>query len=159
GDRGMDHHAQRRDNLARIMHEEELDALLISSAVNVTYLTGFTGDSSALVLARGRAILVSDPRYTGQIRDECPELETYIRSPTQKLPEAVGVVLTQLPVRSVGCESAALTLAEAEALRQAAAVDWKPGADRVERLRMVKDAVEVAAIREAILVAERAFTV
>src|SRR4051812_2507479 len=145
----MDHHAQRRDNLARIMQEEELDALLVSSVVNVTYLTGFTGDSSALVLARGRAILISDPRYVGQIADECPELETYIRSPNQKLPEAIGVVLTQLPVHSVGCESAALTLAEAEALRQAATVDWKPGPDRVERLRMVKDDIEVEAIREA----------
>src|SRR5262245_46072952 len=138
----MDHHAQRRENLARIMHDEGLDALLVSSPVNVTYLTGFTGDSSALVLARGRALPVSAPRHTGPTRTECPALDTYIRSPPQQLPEAIGVVLTQLPVRSVGCESAALTLAEAEALRQAATVDFKPGSDRVERLRMVKDAVE-----------------
>src|SRR5258707_14798066 len=100
----MDHHAQRRDNLARIMQDEELDALLISSAVNVTYLTGFTGDSSALVLVRGRAILISDPRYLGQISDECPELETYIRSPNQKRPEPIGVVLTQLAVPTGGSE-------------------------------------------------------
>src|SRR5262249_17696852 len=36
-------------------------------------------------------------------------------------------------------------------------INWKPAADRVERLRMVKDAVELEEIRQAIAIAERAF--
>jgi Xaa-Pro aminopeptidase len=156
----MDHHARRRELLARALPDEGLDALLITSPHNVTYLTGFTGDSSVLVLSRGRALLVSDPRYVGQLADECPDVETHIRTPTTKLHEAVAQALSRLECRGVGCESAALTLAEAEALREAApSIDWKPAADRVEKLRMVKDDVEVAAIREAVLVAERAFAV
>src|SRR5262245_1589250 len=157
---GMDHHARRRERLARLLPEEGLDALLITSTHNVTYLTGFSGDSSVVVLTRDRALLVSDPRYIGQIADECPELDTHIRTPTTKLHEAIGQVLSRLGVAGVGCESASLTLAEAEALRDAApAVSWKPAADRVEKLRMVKDDVEVAAIRDAVAIAERAFTV
>ncbi len=155
----MDYHASRRERLLGSLTEEHLDALLISSVYNVTYLTGFTGDSSCLVLTRQRAILVSDPRYVGQLADECPEVETHIRTPNTKLHEAIGHVLNKLGTRRVGCESTALTLAEAEALRQAApTIDWKPASDRVEKLRMVKDAVEIAAIREAIQIAERAFT-
>jgi Xaa-Pro aminopeptidase len=154
----MDHHARRREKLARLLADEGLDALLITSPVNVTYLTGFTGDSSVVLLTRDRALLLSDPRYIGQIADECPGLETFIRTPVQKLHDAIGTVLTRLAVRAVGCESAALTLAEAEALRVAApSIDWKPAADRVERLRMVKDEVELAEIRDAIAIAERAF--
>jgi Xaa-Pro aminopeptidase len=154
----MDHHARRRDQLAQLLPAEGLDALLITSPVNVTYLTGFTGDSSVVVLTRSRALLLSDPRYIGQIADECPGLETFIRAPVQKLHDAIGTVLTRLDVRAAGCESAALTLAEAEALRAAApAIDWKPAVDRVERLRMIKDEVELAEIREAIAIAERAF--
>ena len=65
----MDYPAQRRERLARLLPEEGLDAILVSSPVNVTYLTGFTGDSSVLVLSRDRAVLVSDPRYTGQIAE------------------------------------------------------------------------------------------
>lgn len=154
----MDHHAERRDRVVRLLREEGLAAVLVTSPVNVTYLTGFTGDTTALVLTADRAVLVSDPRYVGQIADECPELETYIRPPVQKLHEAIAAVLTKLGASAVGCESAALTLAEAEALREAApAIDWKPATDRVERFRMVKDAVELRAIRAAIDIAERAF--
>src|SRR5262249_17866822 len=81
---------RRRERLARQLSGEGLDALLVSSPVNVTYLTGFTGDSSALVLTPSRAVLVSDPRYVGQIADECPDLETNIRTPTVKLHDAIG---------------------------------------------------------------------
>jgi Xaa-Pro aminopeptidase len=154
----MTHHAARRDRLARLVAEEGLDAVLITSPHNVTYLTGFSGDSTHLALTRGRAVLVSDPRYVGQLADECPEVETHIRSPNTKLHDAAGQVLTALGARAVGCESAALTLAEAEALRASAPlVEWKPSADRVEKLRMVKDEVEIALIRQAVAIAERAF--
>jgi Xaa-Pro aminopeptidase len=156
----MDHHAARRDRLRPALAAEGIDALLVTSGHNVTYLTGFTGDSSFVVLTADRVVLVSDPRYRGQIADECPELETHIRPVSRKLHEAVGDVLTGLGVRGVGCESSALTLAEAEALREAAPlIDWKPAADRVEKLRAVKDAVEIASIREAVDIAERAFAV
>jgi Xaa-Pro aminopeptidase len=156
----MDHPGSRRQQLARCLSEEGLDALLISSPVNVTYLTGFTGDSSYLILARERALLVSDNRFTVQIAEECPGLETYFRPPVQKLPEAVAEGLRKLGPRSVGFESGALTVAEYETLRDLVPeVNWKGLADRVEKLRMVKDDSELAAIREAIDVAERAFTV
>src|SRR5215471_2313325 len=147
----MPPHATRRDQLTRLLPAEGLDAFLVSRPVNVTYLSGFTGDSSVVVLTARRAVLVSDPRYVGQIADECPGLDTHIRTPTQKLHEAIGRVLTGLGCRRVGCESNGLTLAEAEALRHAAAtVDWKPLSDRVERLRAVKDETELTALREAV---------
>src|SRR5262249_34515116 len=93
GDRRMDYPAQRRDRLARHLADEGLDALLLTNPVSVTYLTGFSDDSSVVVLTKGRALLVSDPRYVGQIADECPGLETHIRPAAQKLPEAVVGVL------------------------------------------------------------------
>ena len=61
---------------------------------------------------------------------------------------------------NVGFESGALTVADYETLRGLTpGIDWKPGADRVEQLRMLKDESEVAQVREAIAIAERAFTV
>jgi Xaa-Pro aminopeptidase len=156
----MDYPAQRRDKLARLLPQEGLDALMISNPVNVTYLTGFSGDTSVLVVARDRVLLVSDFRFIEQLAEECPGLATHIRPPEQKLPEAVAEVLTKLGCRSVGFESAAMTVADLETLRGLApTVDWKGAADRVEQLRMVKDPSELAQIREAIDIAERAFTV
>src|SRR5579859_3774637 len=106
----MDYPAQRRERLARLLADEGIDALMISSPVNVTYLTGFSGDSTVLLLTRGRLLLVSDSRYTGQLADECPGLPTHIRPPSRKLPEAVAEVLQSLGVRLVGFESNAVTV-------------------------------------------------
>jgi Xaa-Pro aminopeptidase len=150
--------ARRREALASAARAEALHAVLITSPVNVTYLTGFSGDSSYLVLAGDRAILVSDGRFTTQIAEECPGLETSIRPPTQTVAQAAGAVLTKLGVGTAGFESNHLTIAEHEALTAAApAVAWKPGKDRVEKLRQIKDAGEIVQIRAAIHIAERAF--
>jgi Xaa-Pro aminopeptidase len=154
----MDPHGARRERLAGLLPGECLDALLVSNPVNVTYLTGFSGDSSNLVLARQRALLVSDGRFTEQIAEECPGLEVQIRPTGQTLPAATAEALGKLGVRSVGFESGHLSVAEMEAYRELApTVDWKPGRDRVEKLRAIKDASEVAEIREAIRIAEKAF--
>src|SRR5262249_23073191 len=100
-----------------------------------------------------------DRRFTEQVAEECPGLETHIRPPSQKLPEAVAEVLTKLGFRSVGFETGALTVAELEALKEGApAVNWKGAPERVEQLRAVKDESEVAHLREAIRIAERAFS-
>ena len=156
----MDHHALRRERLARRLPDEGLDALVVTSTVNVTYLTGFTGDSSVLVVGRDRVLIVSDPRYVGELADDCPDVPTHIRPPAQKLPEAVAEVLVKLGYRNVGFESGAVTVAEFEFLRGLApAVEWKGAADRVEKLRAVKDEIEINQIRAAIRVADRAFTV
>jgi Xaa-Pro aminopeptidase len=156
----MDHAARRRDDLTRSLADEGLDALLIASPVNVTYLTGFSGESSPLVLTRDRAVLVSDARFTEQLADECPGLDTYIRPPAQTIQQAAAQVLDKLGARGIGFESNHLTVAEWETLRELTpSADWKGGRDRVERLRAVKDPSEVAEIREAIGFAERAFTV
>src|SRR5205807_2823821 len=71
----MDHAAQRRRQIMDALGGEGPDAVLIRSEVNVSYLTGFSGDSSSLLLTRDRALLVSDARYTEQIVEECPGLD------------------------------------------------------------------------------------
>lgn len=149
---------RRREALAKRLVEEPLDALLISNVVNVTYLTGFSGDSSYLILSKDRALLVSDGRYTEQVAEECPGLETYIRPPTQTITAATAESLNKLGVRSIGFESSCMTVAERTKLGELCpGIDWKPGNDRVELLRMVKDDTELAEIRQAIAIAERAF--
>jgi Xaa-Pro aminopeptidase len=154
----MDQVARRRRRLSRVLREEGLDALLISNPVNVTYLTGFSGDSSYLILGRNRSLLVSDARFTTQIAEECPGLEAHIRSVSQTVQQAATEVLDRLGCHAVGFESGHLTVADLETLSELApAIAWKGDKDRVESLRVRKDASEIAQIREAIGIAERAF--
>lgn len=149
----------RRKRLVPLLRAEGVDALLISNPVSVTYLTGFSGDSTCLVILAKKMLIVSDGRYAEQLADECPDLPTHIRPPTQTITQAVAEVLQKLGCRSVGFESSCVTVAELETLRELAkTIDWKPGSDRVEKLRLIKDATEIAQIREAIGFAQHAFS-
>src|SRR5712692_10124181 len=151
----MDYRAHRRRCLARSLKQEGLDALLISNPVNVSYLTGFGGESSYLVLDRKQAILVSDFRFIEQIAEECPGLEAHIRPATQTVQQAAAEELGKLGCRAVGFESSHLSVADCETMREATpTIDWTGKPDRVEQLRAVKDPSEVAEIRAAIGIAQ-----
>lgn len=153
-----DLNAGRRDRLLSTLAADGVDALLITSVPNVSYLTGFSGDSSAFLLTPDRALAISDGRYTLQLAQECPDVEAHIRPIGQPLMLGVAEVITKLGLRSVAFEAAALTVADQEKLRDALrGVDLRGVLDRVEALRMIKDEVEVAAIRNAIDQAETAF--
>src|SRR3954462_11136380 len=104
----MDYPALRRQHLAQTVKDEGLDVLLVSDPVDVSYLTGFSGESSNLILGPNGALLVSDFRFTEQLATECPDLYTYIRPPAQSLPQATTAVLNKLGVRTIGFESAHL---------------------------------------------------
>lgn len=156
----MHNPAPRRERLRGHLKAERLDALLITAPVNVTYLTGFTGDSTVLIQTATRDLVVSDARYTEQLAEECPGLEVHLRPASQKLPEAIGEVLAKLGVKNVGFESHITSVAELDLWKTLApSLDWKPGTDRVEAYRVVKDEHELSLIREAINLAEGALRV
>jgi len=156
----MNYSAQCRRLVMEALGRQGPEALLIRSEVNVSYLTGFSGDSSCLLLTRDQALLVSDTRYTQQIVDECPGLDAAIRPPTKTPLQFLSETIGQLGMRSIGFESDHLTVTEFGALHeQLPALEWRPESNRVESMRAVKDDSEIAAIRHAVAIAERAFTV
>ncbi|QEH38303.1 putative peptidase [Aquisphaera giovannonii] len=158
----MERIPRRRESLRRKLAEGDLDALLVTSETNVSYLSGFTGDSSVMLLGRDGDgdVILSDGRFTTQIEQECPGLTAIIRPATQTMVQAVAEAAKARGIRRLGFESAALTVAEFDKLREALKEDaaLRPTAELVEDLRQIKDESEVAAIREAIAFAEGAFT-
>ena len=150
--------ASRRDRLWQTVVAEGLDAVLVTSPINVTYLTGFSGEASYLIVTKAKTLLVSDGRFTGQLKEECPDLDTFIREPGLLLSDATIEQLKLLAPRSIGFESGHLTVAEFDTIKAGVkTANWKPAADRVEKLRRVKDNSEIAQIRAAIKIAEQAF--
>lgn len=150
---------RRRADLAHAVRDASLDALLVAKTCNVSYLTGFTGDSSFCLITPTRGILISDDRYRAQIGQECPGLETHIRGHDKNTYQAVGDVVSKLGLRNVGVEAAGVTLEEFERLKGLCPTANLVGTSGlVEKLRAIKDETEVAAIRRAIRIAEQAFT-
>lgn len=155
-----DRHAARRERLLKLLKNTAADAILVTNEVNVRYLTGFTGDSTHLLLSPKFSRLISDSRYTTQIEEECPGIEAHIRTQKTKLIDSVAEVLSKAKLGKIGYEAEQVSVAFFERLKDAAkTVGFIPANGLVEELRAVKDAGEIAEIREAIRLAERAFLV
>ncbi len=149
----------RRKQLLRIIREEGVDAMLVTGETNVRYLTGFTGDSSYLLLGPKIEIIITDSRYTTQLEEECPGMELYVRSTSEPLHQAAGRVIHKAKITRIGYERHLMVVELLESLKGAVKTgDWVPVGPRIENeLRSVKDAGEIAETRAAVHHAERAF--
>ncbi len=156
----MPNYKQRRDKLRRLVRKENADAILVTSYDNVTYLTGFTGDSSYLLLTRDKEIVLSDKRYTTQLEDECPDVELVIRGPELTMLEQVDKAVRKAKPSSLALEAGSMTWSFAKSLEEKLSkVELVATDGLVEQLREIKDKHEIAEIREAIGIADRAFGV
>jgi len=148
----------RRDSLRRLLAEKSLAALLVTNEINVSYLTGFSGDSSYLVVSSDRELLITDGRYTQQLAEECPGLPLAVRQPGIQLVDYAAMAVSKLDFPSIGIEAEHVTIAFYEKLRSAAkGMQLAHTSSLVESLREIKDAGEIAMLRQAIGVAESAF--
>jgi Xaa-Pro aminopeptidase len=153
-------YAARRDKLRRIVRKQGLDALLVTDAFNVTYLTGFTGDSTYLVLAADASRLLSDERFTLQLEEECPDLEASLRGAGKSLLDFAAEHLRACGARRIGFEADALTVTLRSGLAdRLPEIGLQPTSGLVEALRAIKDREEVARIRRACELARRTFEV
>lgn len=151
---------KRRGGLRALLRRHRIDALLVTGVANVHYLTGFTGDDSYLVVTLDDAVLVTDPRFTTQLEEECPDLRLVVREPGQKIAPTTAELLLKLGVERVAFEEDVLSVATLRQLGEGAAgVQFAPHGGMVEALRAVKDRDEIEAIRHAARLARRAFDV
>ncbi len=148
----------RRSRLRRKLKAIDAQAALISDPVNVRYLTGFTGDSSYLLLANARQILISDSRYETQIAQECPGVSVEIRDASQTTEQLAAQVINRVKPGPLAVEADSLSKASYDGLSQN--LKSTPLIDTtglVSTLRAIKDKTELDTIRRAIRVAQKAF--
>jgi len=130
---------------------ERLDErLLVTSLVNIRYLTGFESSNAALLVGADETPkLFTDFRYVEAARQ--------VRGvEVEQLPRALLATLAQRLDGRVAFEAHVLPYAQVEALR-AAKLELVPTSGVVEELRAVKDEDELDRIRRAARAAERAF--
>jgi Xaa-Pro aminopeptidase len=150
----------RCNRLRRLLRSAGADALLVTNFTNVTYLTGFTGDDSYLIIGPKEEVLVSDPRYTTQLSEECPDLDVHIRPPGESMLAAVTAIATSAKIGRLGIEGDSMSVGLNEQLAaKLPTVELPVTHGLVEQLRLVKDADEIAKIRLAVRQAEKAFAV
>jgi Xaa-Pro aminopeptidase len=146
-------HKKRLARLQKILRNEKLDALLVTSAADWYYLTGFTGEAGVLVVGEREASLVTDGRFTGQAAEESPGMTVVLQK--DGLWKTCGELLKRKKRYRVGFDPSQVTVSQLAQLKKAlgrgsALVD-APG--RVLGLRTRKDPSELAAMRNAAILA------
>ncbi|MFT4042495.1 MAG: aminopeptidase P family protein [Gordonia sp. (in: high G+C Gram-positive bacteria)] len=152
--------AARRERLRAVLAAESdpLDAVIVSDLINVRYLTGFTGSNAALLISVAGAEgdrISTDGRYLTQVAQQAGDLRAVIaRECTGAL---VGLAAADGRAR-IGFESDALSVAAYRSLVDQAGdgVELRGRAGLVSGLRAVKDAGEIALLRQACAIADEA---
>lgn len=126
------------------------EAVIITSAANRFYFSGFSGSAGYLFVTMDRAVLVTDSRYAIQAARQAPEYALTVSSETDLTP--LGKSLS-----SIVFEDVYMPVAEYRRL-EAAGAALVPAGDRLDLLRRVKDAHEVCKIKEALRLACEAFS-
>jgi Xaa-Pro aminopeptidase len=150
--------AHRIEQLRARMDDPFIEAFLITSRPNVRYLSGFTGSAGSLLIGRDFMVLLTDKRYTLRARSEAPGYE--IIAPENLDDDVLKAQLEARGLHKVGFEASHITVKTLEGWREKygeLGVEWIATSDVVEELRLVKDAEEIACIREACGIADAAF--
>lgn len=136
------------DRVPRLQETLE-QPLLVTDPTNVRYLVGFESSNCALIVERGRIRLLTDFRYIESARAvEGVEV-------VQTKRDTIGEIGELLSGQSVSFEPV-LPYALYERLRSAG-VELTPTDGRIERMRAVKDEGELATIRQACAITDRAY--
>lgn len=156
----MARYETRRNKLRRAVKKAGAEALLVTNFTNVTYLTGFTGDDSYLLVHRDGDVVLSDPRYTTQLKEECPGVDLHIRSPGVSMLKSVAKVVRSAKIGRLAIEGNSMTVALRDRLdAELRRVELVCTSELVEQLRQIKDREEIAQIRRAVWYAQKAFKV
>lgn len=156
-------HRTRCEKLRKLLKKSNADAMLVTDFVNVTWLTGFTGDDSYLLVFPDGEVLISDSRFMLQVPTECPGLDYIIRDARTTM---LGAVQTELkkafPRQSpesvrLAVEADRMTLAIGRKLEEKVTPLLVPLSGMVDDLRQIKDKAEVELIRQAGKIAKNAF--
>jgi Xaa-Pro aminopeptidase len=153
-------HPDRRQKIRRLLKENQLDALLVTNFINVTYLTGFTGDDSYLLITTQNDLLISDERYRTQLETECPDLDLVIRGPGTKMLDFTAKTIEKAKASSLGVEADSMALSQRDALVGALPkLVFASTSGWVESLRIIKDKDEIHRTRVACDIGRRVFEV
>jgi Xaa-Pro aminopeptidase len=147
---------RRRHVAGEALAAHKVQALVVSSAANIRYLSGFTGSNGLMLLLPERVVLFTDPRYKLQAASETA-VEVHVERASLLL--AAAKWIRRKSIRRIGYEKNNISHRAFLALD-----DPLPGSARlipiaglVETLRMVKSPGEIGLIRRSVHTNSEAF--
>lgn len=144
----MSHTESRLTAVRACFADWEVDGLLITSAANRRWLSGFTGSAGQLLVTADRAVLVTDFRYWEQASAQAPAFTLH---PWRRGVDSWPELLREAGIGRLGIEGSHMSVVDFGTFgeRMADIGELVVLDETVEPLRAVKSAAEIAAIRAA----------
>lgn len=130
--------------------------LLTDSVSDVSYLSGFEGEDSALLITAKSITLITDGRYDEQARNEVRGARIVLRKGAMY--KAMAAEIRRSRIGKVAVESSSMSVATYNSLaKETGRGRLKPADSFLLKQRQVKDDHEVVLIRKATAIAEESF--
>lgn len=158
---------QRLESLRDRFADAGIDTLLVMTAENRRFLSGFTGEDTqfdetagALFIGSDKLLLATDSRYDLQARAEADLFEIFCYR--ESLDKALPEILRILQSKRVGFESNRISYSRYRSFLDRTkssnpSLEWVPIKEMVEALRARKSETEIESIRKALVLAENVF--
>lgn len=134
------------------------DAILVSSAYHMRYLSGFRGGEGYLFLRPESQRALVDSRYTTQVKEEAPHFEMIEVGGERGFGDVLAELIQKTGTKRLLFEDRHLTYADVMKLQEKCAdIEWIPAGDMLDRLRIVKTKEELSRIEKAEAIGDLAF--
>ncbi|MED4017062.1 M24 family metallopeptidase [Sutcliffiella cohnii] len=146
---------EKLNKLRNAFTEANVDALLVTSGKNRSYLTGFTGTAGVAIITAEKAVFITDFRYTEQASKQCVGFE--IVQHKGGLVEEIANQVKVLGISKLGFETDHVTFSTYLAFRKEIGAELVPISGVIEKLRLIKTEQEINILKEATQIADAAF--
>jgi len=139
-----------------ILQDRNLTAALIVDERNVRYLSGFTGNDSALLLTKHHKFILTDFRYIEEAKRTAKGWRVVVEP--HGIMEKAGEVARKKRVKTLAIEPGSMRLTDMKPLRKAAGrMKFKREHGMVAELRLCKSPWEIERIEAALRIQEKCF--
>ncbi|MGT2667739.1 M24 family metallopeptidase [Streptococcus rifensis] len=145
---------QRLARFDAALEVSSVDAVLVTNLTNIYYLTGFHGTNATILISDKRRLFVTDARYIAMAREVVQGFD--IIDHRDALGE-IAKVIDGDGLATIGFENDVTFSFYQQLERVFEGYQLEPLANFVEQLRLIKDASEIATIKQACSISDKAF--
>ena len=143
------------ENIAAALKGRGLDAMLVTSEPGEFYAVGFHGEGAALITP-DKTWYYTDSRYIEAARQLISGAEVILWTAGNGFREQIAALVKAHGVAKLGFEEEYMSVSSHTAWTKAVEAQFVPASELLTTLRQVKDAGELAAMREAQRVTDEA---
>lgn len=147
----------RIENLRKLLDKLNCDAALLTSFPSLFYFSGFTSCDAYLLVTKSEQYIITDSRYTLQVKAECGNFSLIDGSNSNF--ELIKPIIVKENIRNIAFEDLDLTVSKYGLLTNSVGeIALTPLKNSITELRRKKSKAEIKKIAEALRLSEYALT-